>query len=1005
MFGFTPIAAAPIGSNTSVAGSFPAGRYWVGGSGTWDATTTTNWSATSGGAGGASVPTSTDDVFFDQASTYTVTIASGTRVCKDFTLVTGAVTFSGNPNLTISGSLLWMLPPTSFTSGISLIFNGAGSQTMATSGFSTGSAISFTGSTLTMSLAGALTNTNTSGISVTGSGAVLNTAGYTVTASKLAGTAGTINLGASTVTLSNQNPLTYSGTLNAGTSQLNLSSSSTTLTLGGSNTTLYNVTFTSTSPAVSITGAYTFNTLYITGAGGTGLFTVAFGANQTIGTLTLASSGLAYARVMLMSSVFNTQRTLAVTTLTAGAGDVDFQDIAVTGTTLTGTRFGDAGGNSGITFPAAKTVYFRATGSANWGSATSWSATSGGAAASSSFPLAQDTAVFPAATYPASGATTTVNAAYNIGTIDMSLRTANTMTLVTGSNSPYFYGGWINGTGITLTGSGVLTFAGRTTQNITSAGKSFAASVTVNTPGGTVVLQDAFVLAAGGGADFVHNNGTINLNGQTLTIAGATNATYTTGVGTKNLAFNGGSLVINSTSGFNNAAPTGFTTTAGTGTGTISLTSASTKTFVGGGSTFNCTLNQGGAGQLSVSGSNTFLDITNTYSATGATSVKFTAGATNIFTAFNLTGTVGKVCTLGSLTAAQTTLQKGTVWQMGANSTDGGNNSGLSFVAGGGIDYLSVSYINGTVVGGGTVYNVNLSDTATATDAISAIFNAYSALTETTTGTDAITVTYTANPAVSETGTATDADTAQYVANPNITETATATDTVDPQSTANAAVSETATATDFLAVSAAWAAIVAETGTATDLVFGFSGNLYLVSIDESASIADVAAAAISFRVTVAETATATDSLTTLATFRSTVVGTATATDSPRAAQVFRGTLAEAATASDAISRVVAFYVQVAEGTTATDATAIAASIFNAPFEDTIGVIDTVVASSTYNASVLVALVASDTIVGAFLWNLIDDAQTANWQNIGTNQTPNWVVIDTAQVPGWTGIDT
>jgi hypothetical protein len=35
---------------------------------------------------------------------------------------------------------------------------------------------------------------------------------------------------------------------------------------------------------------------------------------------------------------------------------------------------------------------------------------------------------------------------------------------------------------------------------------------------------------------------------------------------------------------------------------------------------------------------------------------------------------------------------------MGANSTDVGNNTGLTFTAGGGIDYLNVSYINGTVV-------------------------------------------------------------------------------------------------------------------------------------------------------------------------------------------------------------------------------------------------------------------------------------------------------------------
>lgn len=45
-----------------------ASRFWVGGTGTWDVATTTHWSTTSGGAGGASVPLSTDDVTFDAAS-------------------------------------------------------------------------------------------------------------------------------------------------------------------------------------------------------------------------------------------------------------------------------------------------------------------------------------------------------------------------------------------------------------------------------------------------------------------------------------------------------------------------------------------------------------------------------------------------------------------------------------------------------------------------------------------------------------------------------------------------------------------------------------------------------------------------------------------------------------------------------------------------------------------------------------------------------------------------
>ena len=41
-------------------------RYWVGNSGVWS--DTAHWAATSGGAGGETVPTTTDDVFFDANS-------------------------------------------------------------------------------------------------------------------------------------------------------------------------------------------------------------------------------------------------------------------------------------------------------------------------------------------------------------------------------------------------------------------------------------------------------------------------------------------------------------------------------------------------------------------------------------------------------------------------------------------------------------------------------------------------------------------------------------------------------------------------------------------------------------------------------------------------------------------------------------------------------------------------------------------------------------------------
>jgi len=57
-----------------------ADRYWVGGTGTWNSTSTTNWSASSGGAAGASVPTAADNVIFDAGSDaggiFTVTMAN-----------------------------------------------------------------------------------------------------------------------------------------------------------------------------------------------------------------------------------------------------------------------------------------------------------------------------------------------------------------------------------------------------------------------------------------------------------------------------------------------------------------------------------------------------------------------------------------------------------------------------------------------------------------------------------------------------------------------------------------------------------------------------------------------------------------------------------------------------------------------------------------------------------------------------------------------------------------
>ena len=73
-----------------------ANRFWVGGSGTWNTTSTTNWSATTGGAGGASVPNTADVAVYDANSgTGTVTLGATVSV---FRVTWSGYTGSFNPS-------------------------------------------------------------------------------------------------------------------------------------------------------------------------------------------------------------------------------------------------------------------------------------------------------------------------------------------------------------------------------------------------------------------------------------------------------------------------------------------------------------------------------------------------------------------------------------------------------------------------------------------------------------------------------------------------------------------------------------------------------------------------------------------------------------------------------------------------------------------------------------------------------------------------------------------
>jgi len=651
----TGSAGAPVYRTAKPADST---RYWVGGTGNWS--DTARWSTASGGGSGASVPRSHDDVVFNSSSnatayTATVNAVTGGIRMKSLTIAgpaSGNVTLAGSTaidgihgNVTLPGTGLTR----TYTGAITLSGSSTG-RTLTTNGVALQSSLSVNGVSAEWALADALNNTG----SFTFLNGSFDTANYNLTCNTLVSDtlhSRSIILGSSTVTIASFNfgsseSVRATFTFNSGTSQIN--SNGTGVTCSGNNQTFYNLSFTATTIAsIDLNGANTFNNLSVAGRTSAGIANINLSANQTInGTLTLSAGTNATMRTFVRSDTIGTTRT--ITAAAFSGTDVDFRDITIAGAAapVSGTRLGDCKGNSGITFPAGKTVY-RVTTGANWSSSASWSNTSGGTGDDIYFPLAQDTAIIES-TAPASGSTLNLNAAYNVGTIDMSARTSNTMTLATSTNAPTIYGNWINGTGTTLTGTGTLTFAGRGSQTVTSAGKTFPQAVAIISPGGSVTLQDAYTGSATSNTIQLQA-GTFDANGYNVTLSGPFLANYT---GTRTAAIGSGTWTLSgATAGgvWNASTSTNLTVT---GTGTISLTSASSKTFAGGGLSYSgITVDQGGAGTLTITGNNTFKDITNTYKATGATNITL-GTTTQRVSQWTAAGEAGRLLTIQGTSAS-----------------------------------------------------------------------------------------------------------------------------------------------------------------------------------------------------------------------------------------------------------------------------------------------------------------------------------------------------------------
>jgi len=666
-----------------------ATRYWVGGSGNWDATTT-HWSATSGGASGASVPTSADDVIFNNlsnATLYTVTLLTA-PLCASVTVgapASGAVTIAGSAAWSIYGSMTLAATNVTWTTTSAITFAATTTGfTITTNGVSLANVITFNGAGGGWTLGSALTTT---GVFTVTQGAFA-TANFNLTTGAFSSTGAltrSLTLGSSAISCTSWSALAATNlTVNAGTSTITLTAAAGNFLGGG--LTYYNVVKGSNSFAIG-DGGNTFNSLTNTTVTAGGTFACSFAGNNTIGTLTINGASSANGRASIQGTSPGTQVTLTVASFVTN-GYVDFRDINFQGAAspLTVATGGNCGNNTNITLATPKTAYWSLAAGGSWHTSTCWALTSGGTPALANYPLPQDMAIIENAGLN-SGANINFGSA-SMGTLNASTRTLP-MTFSGTGQSPVIYGDFTLSSAITSL-SGNFTFSGyNKTQTITSAGVTFNvnSAIAINNLSTTVTLADAFILEAT--KTFTLLLGTFNLNAKTASMG----LFSSTGSGVRSIAFNGGTMTVAGATF--TASGTNLTTS---GSGTISMASASSKTFAGGGFSYP-TLNQGGAGALVITGANTFANIANTVQPS---TITLPSSTTTTVSNFTVNGTSGNLVTFNSSTSGtQATINyigssvinvnylsikdskatPGLIWYANTTSTNVSNNTGWNFSA------------------------------------------------------------------------------------------------------------------------------------------------------------------------------------------------------------------------------------------------------------------------------------------------------------------------------------
>lgn len=587
-----------------------AARFWVLGTGTWDASDTTHWATVSGaGSGGASVPGSADTVTIDSASgAGTITVNTNfnvTSITAD--TMTMTLDFSANNNSPTMQTFR------SSGSGIRTI--NAGSGTWSITGNNTTVWSTATATNLTWTQTGAINCTYALGVGTRTLGVGNTAGGSEANAPSISITAGTDIVTFSTASnIMNLDFTGFAGTLTNQTRNIfgNLTFSATMTTTAASITTM---AATSGTKLIKCNGNTIDFPITINGIGGT----FKAGDNLTMGSTrtliltngTFDGNGFAITAGLFQSSNSN------IRTLTFGAGQW-----TMTGNAVSVWNMGTST-NAAIT-PGLPVIL-------SYSGSVGTRTFSTGATAD----VTQTSAVSFNITAGSDIITTSNNRV--VGSLDFTGFSGSWTTLATS-----FYGNLTMPSNMGQTVASNFTFLGTATKTITTNGNANCVfSLILNGPSGQVNLGSNFTttgnitVTAGG---FSTNNFNVmcgifsssNSNTRTITFGSSTVTLMSTGIV------------------WNTGVITGLTFNVGTSTLVINNVSATEKEIATNTITFNnLYFAGGGTGDLFIRPLPSPVTFNNIKVDAGMT-INFFGGSTTNVTSLTIVGRVGSLVTLQS---------------------------------------------------------------------------------------------------------------------------------------------------------------------------------------------------------------------------------------------------------------------------------------------------------------------------------------------------------------------